>query len=78
MTAVHQYAVDCWMFPREDADSRWSTWRVLFSCADCGSDVLQFVRVNPDEHLRCDPCEARHVRNVSDRLLRLALRDFPS
>jgi hypothetical protein len=64
----------------EDADGLcWTApcWTILFTCCDCGSDVLRLVRSNPDEYVRCLPCEATHVRHVSDRLLRLALRDHP-
>jgi hypothetical protein len=53
-----------------------SFWNVLSSCRDCGSDVLQLVRSNPDEHVRCLSCEATHVLAVSDRLLHLALTDL--
>jgi len=83
MTTVHQYVPGFLFFmaPCEDGDSSWSTapcWKVLFTCLDCGSDVLQVVRSNPDEHVRCGPCEVHHVRIVSDRLLRLALHDLLS
>jgi hypothetical protein len=66
------------MLPWEDGDGVWSAalcWTVLFTCRDCGSDVLQLVHTNPDEHVRCVPCEANHVRKVSHRLLQLALND---
>ncbi|MBV8719096.1 MAG: hypothetical protein JO020_30230 [Chloroflexi bacterium] len=64
----------------EDTDGAWSSasrWTVLFTCCVCGSDVLQVVRSNPDEYVRCVRCEERHVRQVSDRLLSLALNDVP-
>jgi len=83
MTAVHQYELGVAMRV-EDGDSVWSTasrwtcWTVLFTCLDCGSDVLQTIRTNPDEQVRCTPCEVRHVRHVSDRLLRLAMDDVVS
>ena len=53
-------------------------WRVLFTCQDCGADVVHFVRGNPDEAVRCFGCEFNHVHCVSDRLLQLALRDITS
>jgi hypothetical protein len=64
-----------------DEDRRWSVgslWKVLFSCRECGADVLQLVHSNPDEHVRCLPCEAMHVRAVSDRLLNLSVLDLPT
>jgi transcription elongation factor Elf1 len=48
-------------------------WRVLFTCQVCGSDVVRLVRGDPDEHVRCDVCESKHVQRISDRLLRMAL-----
>ena len=68
------------MRPWEDRDRLWAPgpcWTVLFTCCVCGSDVLQLARSNPDEQVRCYPCEARLVHKVSDRLLRLALNDAP-
>ena len=63
------------MFDKFSARVDNSYWRVLFTCADCGADVVRVVRVNPDELVRCFECEAAHVHRVSDRLLRLALSD---
>ena len=54
----------------EEAD-----WQVLVTCRDCGWDVVQLVRGDPDEHVRCFSCERKHVYRISDRLLRLALAD---
>ena len=53
-------------------------WRVLFTCQDCGTDVVRLVHGNPDEVVRCFGCESTHVHRVSDRLLSLALRDVAS
>ena len=69
------------MLPWERGEDLWRAgpcWTVLFTCCDCGSDALHVVRSNPDEHVRCSHCEIGHVRNVADRLLRLALDDIAS
>jgi hypothetical protein len=61
--------------------AHWMThalWRALFSCQDCGADVVRLVRSNPDELVRCFGCEASHAHRISDRLLQLALHDVAS
>jgi hypothetical protein len=64
--------------PAADDFGHWRArecWRVLFTCQDCGADVVRFVRGSPDEAVRCFGCEVHHVHHVSDRLLELALHD---
>jgi hypothetical protein len=51
-------------------------WNVLFSCRDCGRDVLVVACCNPEEFMRCRACEVTYVHGVSDRLLGLALEDL--
>jgi hypothetical protein len=81
------------MAPQEYSDNLWSMgphWTVLFTCCGCGSDVLQVIRSNPDELVRCAPCETqlrcptvalKHCQRQAGRVIRtnwLATREVMS